>query len=111
MIWDRDRTARLFGFDYKIEVYVPPPKRRYGYYVLPLLLGDRLVGRFDLKADRKASTLVVRAAHAEPDADTIAVAEAAAVELDALRAWLRLDRTVVARAGNLAAALRRERIY
>jgi uncharacterized protein YcaQ len=108
LIWDRDRTNRVFGFDYKIEVYVPAPKRRYGYYVLPLLLGDRLVGRLDLKADRKPSALHVRAAHAEPQVDLPTVAAATAAELDALREWLALDRVVVeGRGGELAAALGR----
>ena len=78
-----------------------------GYYVLPLLLGDQLVGRLDLKADRQARILRVQAAHVEPDADTGTVAAAAAAELDSLRSWLRLDHVVVAGRGGLARELRR----
>lgn len=107
LIWERERTSRLFGFDYRIEVYVPAPKRRYGYYVLPLLLGDALVARFDLKADRKASELRVESAHAEPAAKAPAVAAAAAAELVRLRAWLGLARVRVGGRGNLASALRK----
>jgi len=107
LIWERERTTRFFGFDYRIEVYVPEPKRRYGYYVLPLLLGDELVGRFDLKADRKASVLRVNAAHLEDGADPATVAAAAATELGVLRDWLGLDDVTVARRGALAAPLRR----
>ena len=105
LIWERARTKRLFDFDYTIEVYVPEPKRRYGYYVLPLLLGDRLVGRFDLKADRKGSTLQVRGAYVEWGADVAVVAAAAAPELRALAIWLGLDAVTVARRGNLARLL------
>jgi uncharacterized protein YcaQ len=107
LIWDRSRTLRLFDFDYRIEVYVPAPRRKHGYFVLPLLLGDQLVARFDLKADRKASVLQVRGSYVETGVDVDHVAAAAAVELDALRAWLQLDGMVIARRGNLAPALRR----
>jgi uncharacterized protein YcaQ len=106
LIWDRARTLRLFGFDYKIEVYVPAPKRKYGYYVLPFLLGDEIVGRFDLKADRSRSTLRVQAAHLEPEADAEAVAHAAARELDVMRHWLGLESVTVANKGNLARSLK-----
>ena len=106
LIWDRARTLRLFGFDYKIEVYVPAPKRKYGYYVLPFLLRDELVGRFDLKADRARSTLRVQAAHLEPEADAEAVAHAAARELDVMRHWLGLESVTVANKGNLARSLK-----
>jgi hypothetical protein len=107
LIWARERTARLFAFDYRIEVYVPEPRRRYGYYVLPLLLGDELVARFDLKTDRKASVLRVPGAHIEPGADPRAVAPAAMEELDALRGWLGLDHIAVGSRGDLATALGR----
>lgn len=66
LIWTRDRTARLFGFDFALEIYTPEAKRRYGYYVLPLLVEGRLVGRADVKHDRPAATLVVATAHLEP---------------------------------------------
>lgn len=106
LIWDRARTLRVFGFDYRIEVYVPAPKRKYGYYVLPFLLGDEIVGRFDLKADRARSTLRVQAAHLEPGADAETVAHAAAAELDVMRHWLGLESVAVSNKGNLARALK-----
>jgi len=72
LIRDRNRTERLFGYFYRIEVFVPEPKRQYGYYVFPLLEGDRLVGRIDMKADRKAGTLDVRRLWWEPKVRTSA---------------------------------------
>jgi uncharacterized protein len=107
LIWERTRTRRLFGFDYRIEVYTPAPLRTYGYFVLPLLQGDQLVARLDLKADRKTSTLGVASAFIEPGADPDSVAAAAATELDALRGWLELGGIAVERRGNLAGRLRR----
>ena len=104
-VWDRARTRRLFGFDYRIEIYVPQPQRVHGYYVLPLLLGDALVARLDLKADRKASVLRVIAAHREPGTDPDRVAAAAATELDTMRRWLGLTSIAIARTGDLARPL------
>lgn len=107
LFWSREQTRQLFGFDYRLEIYVPEPERRHGYYVLPLLLGDRLVARFDLKADRKASTLLVQASHLEAGADPALIAPLAAAELDAMRSWLALGDLYVKLRGDFAAAIRR----
>lgn len=108
LIWDRERTRRIFGFDYRIEVYLPAGKRQHGYYVLPLLVGDRLAGRFDLKADRKNAALRVVGAYAEPDADALAVGHAGAEELRRLSKWLGLDKVEVELNGQLATTLGQE---
>ena len=107
LMWERKWTKAVFGFDYQIEIYVPGHKRVHGYYVLPFLLGDRFAARVDLKAERKASTLIVHAAYLEPGCAESAVARALAGELRALAAWLSLERFAVTRKGNLARALAR----
>jgi uncharacterized protein len=107
VVWRRERTERLFGFHYRIEIYVPEPKRQYGYYVFPFLLGDELVARVDLKADRATGTLRVPAAHAEPGTDHAAVAEPLAAELRTMAGWLGLEQVAIAPKGDLAPTLRR----
>jgi uncharacterized protein len=108
VVWYRPRVERLFGMHYRIEIYVPPAKRQYGYYVLPFLLGDELVGRVDLKADRQRRVLMVQSAWAEPGVDTGPggeVAEELHAELTTMAAWLELDGLEVAGRGDLGPAL------
>ena len=109
-MWERSRVERLHAFRYAIEIYTPAPKRVYGYYVLPFLLGDTYVARVDLKADRKGRRLLVQAAHAEPDlhdrgTDEVEVAERLAGELQAMATWLDLDDVHVVGRGDLAPLL------
>jgi uncharacterized protein YcaQ len=105
VIWFRPRAERMFHFDYRIEIYVPREKRKYGYYVLPFLLGERLVGRVDLKADRSNGYLRVLGAFIEPHARADDVAPALARELRTMARWLELDDVSVERRGTLARTL------
>ena len=106
LIWNRQRVQRLFDFEYRLEIFVPELKRRWGNYVLPFLFGDRLVGRVDLEADRTKRALEVHAAYLEPGTDGHAVSEALADELWALAEWLELDDVNVGRRGSLVIPLR-----
>jgi hypothetical protein len=109
LIWTRERTERLFGMRFRIEIYVPRDRRTHGYYVLPFLVDDRLAARFDLKADRRAASLSVVASHLEPGVPLSDVVEGARVELATLAAWLGLERVVAAPTGDLGRAISRSR--
>ena len=106
IVWERDRAERLFAFFYRIEIYVPEPDRVYGYYVLPFLMGDTLVGRVDLKSDRKNGALLVKGSYHEPGVDPGEVAARLGPELSQMSEWLGLGDVDIAANGNLAPALR-----
>lgn len=108
LVSSRERAERLFGFRYRIEIYVPASRRQYGYYVVPFLLGDSIVARVDLESDRDAGVLRVLGSYAESGVDTVRLARELAEELRLFAAWQDLDGVSVASRGDLAAALARE---
>ena len=106
VVWYRPRAQRLFDFHYRIEIYVPAARRKWGYYVLPFRIGDDIVARVDLKADRKERRLLVQDAHLEADCDAAEVAGRLATELQALAGWLALDEVRVRRRTKFCNCLR-----
>ena len=104
VVWRRERALRMFDFHYRIEIYTPQPQRTYGYYVLPVLIDDRIPARLDLKSDRQAGVLRVQAAWAEPNLEPSDVPRIAAL-LHAAAAWQNLPALAVAPRGTLAPAL------
>ncbi|MEX0666991.1 MAG: crosslink repair DNA glycosylase YcaQ family protein, partial [Acidimicrobiia bacterium] len=107
LVWNRERIERLHDFYYRVEIYVPEPKRIHGYYVFPFLLDDDFVARIDLKADRKAGMLRVLGAFVEDGVEPIRVARELAVELGEMARWLGLREIVVSPKGDLAPQLRK----
>ena len=106
IVWNRNRAARLWDFDYRIEIYVPASKRVYGYYVLPVLDGERLVARLDLKTDRQAGALRVLAAYAEPNVDRADLAQRLHPHLQDLAHFVAVADVSYGARGDLIAALR-----
>lgn len=108
VVWSRDRALRMFGFHYRIEIYTPAPKRKYGYYTLPVLVDDRLLGRIDLKSDRQAGVLRVQSAWVEPGASASELAARVAPVLRRASAWQGLGEVVVTEPpwGDAATAVR-----
>ena len=105
LVWNRDRASRLFDFHYRIEIYTPQHKRKFGYYVLPFLHGEDLAGRFCLKADRENEILRVNTSHHDDKHSSSELATAAAVELRRMAGWLGLKNVEIVKKGNLATAL------
>lgn len=105
LVWFRDRTERLFDFRYRLEIYTPRHRRVHGYYVLPFLMDERIVGRVDVAADRREGLLRVHAAHAEPGVDLDLAAGALAHELEQMAGWLGLQAVAVGPDGDLSPAL------
>ena len=105
VVWFRPRAERMFNFHYRIEIYVPAAKRRWGYYVLPFRVGDRIVARVDLKADRKAGQLLVLNVHDEEGANRDSTCQFLATELHALRDWLNLEGVQVSQGNDFARRL------
>lgn len=108
VVWFRPRAHRLFDFHYRIEIYVPEAQRKFGYYVLPFRLGDQIVARVDLKADRKSGKLLVQHAHLEDGCEPLRCAASLADELRALSDWLGLEDVHVRRRGDFAKQLGRQ---
>ncbi len=105
LVWNRDRAERLFDVRYRIEIYTPAPKREFGYYVLPVLIGEQLAGRLCMKADRQAGTLRINAAWHEDGVNPTTASQAIAPALHTMSRWLELERVEITGQGNMATAL------
>lgn len=108
LVWHRDRAKRLFDFDYKIEIYVPQEKRRYGYWVMPFLHNGDIVARVDLKADRDADCLIVKGAWTEPSHVSTEIAAPLCHELNRLADWLGMSTCRIGKNGDLSKHLRKQ---
>jgi uncharacterized protein len=105
LVWHRERTRRLFDFDYQIEIYTPEAKRRYGYYTLPILYRDQLVGRVDLKHERKAGELRVLSLWREQWVSPELVREMEphlTAELELAKNWIGAEKLIPPSKGNWA---------
>ena len=112
LIWERQRTERLFDFHFRLEIYTPVHKRKHGYYVLPLLVGERVVGRVDLKSERSSGVLQVKGGSVEPGVAVRSVLEPLAQRLAELAQWLGLERyAVTSRRGELMRELRKKTAF
>ncbi len=107
IVWKRDRAERIWNFEYRIEIYVPEAKRRWGYYVLPIMVDGYLVGRVDVKTDRQGNVLRIKAAHVEAGYHPADVAEQALLAIEHLRQLVGVDDIHIARKGDLASHLRK----
>jgi uncharacterized protein YcaQ len=96
-VWCRPRNERLFNFHYRIEIYTPKEKRKFGYYVLPFMLNGEMVGRVDMKADRASGVLLAQSVHTEKGVKRSSINEALTAELEAMATWLGLDRVQIGR--------------
>jgi uncharacterized protein YcaQ len=97
LVWCRPRNERLFNFHYRIEIYTPKEKRKFGYYVLPFMMNGEMVGRVDLKADRANSKLLAHSTHTEKGVKRSAINDVLSAELDAMANWLRLEQVQIGR--------------
>ena len=97
LVWCRPRNERLFNFHYRIEIYTPQAKRKFGYYVLPFMMNGEMVGRVDLKADRANSKLLVHSVHTEKGIKRSNISDALNTELRTMALWLELDKVVKSR--------------
>lgn len=107
LAWNRSRLLRLFDFRYKIEIYKPEAKRQFGYYVMPLVVGECLVGRFDLKNLHEQKTLHVKGSYGEARIDKEEISRRAYEELSTLARFLGADKIRIEKNGNLADSLRK----